>query len=190
MTLYRGFDAAFPPSKRYPSCQWAGGYIGGNTPNVWTLDEWNRFTGPNFRVCPIWTGYHQNDPGDHAKAAVKAALALGWRAHATPLRLIALDFEGEVDAEWITAFAAQLRNDGFDTCPYASLSAISGGDPPELGYWLPDWNGFPVIPSQPPHVIAHQFEGDVPFMGTSVDVSVGDDTFWNGLGRGVRHVVS
>src|SRR6202030_1784840 len=77
MSLHRMFDAAYPPQRPYPGCQAVAGYIGGNTPHVWTRDEWRRFGG--LVQFPIWTGYAEADPAGHGQQCAALMHDLGWR---------------------------------------------------------------------------------------------------------------
>ena len=98
------FDAADPPSSPYPGCQAVAGYIGGNTPHVWTAAEWQRFG--HLRQFPIWTGYAEANPAHHGQQAVAAMRARGWAAGRPDRRAVIVDEETEVNAAWIDAFAA------------------------------------------------------------------------------------
>lgn len=184
MTLYHVYDAAFPPPAPYPGTQVAALYLGGNTPHAATTAQWNAQAGR--RYCPIWTGFGEDHPADHARQAAAAAGALGWAPAADPWRLIALDFESEVNAAWITAFAESLTDEGFVTVTYESLSAVAGGDPTCHAWWVPDWNGVPDLPPLP-NVGGHQYTANVPWMGTAVDLSVFDQDLYDRCGRGLRH---
>jgi hypothetical protein len=183
MALRLMYDAAYPPTAPYLNAAAAAGYLGGNTPHAWTRGEWNDQAG--MRYCPIWTGYLEDDPAQHANDAVTTAEALGWKAFTLPRRIIALDFEGEIDPAWVNTYADVVEHLGFDTVPYLSISAWQGGDPTRFSWWLPDWNGVPDLPAYP-DVIGHQYVPDVPWLNTKVDLSVIDEKFWARLGRGAR----
>jgi hypothetical protein len=71
MTARWMYDAAFPPV-RPPRWYAVAGYIGGDTPHVWTADEWH--AQPAGRRLPIWTADNRlNSP---ASAAADAPLIL------------------------------------------------------------------------------------------------------------------
>src|SRR6266704_1413268 len=119
MTLYQMFDAAFPPATPFPGCHAVAGYIGGNTPHVWTLPEWQRFG--QLRQLPILVaGFTAafGGPEEQACKAVQAALDLGWRPHLEHRRAIVLDMETSDDPAFVTAFAGKLHLDGFSCWPY------------------------------------------------------------------------
>jgi hypothetical protein len=176
------FDAAFPPVKPYPGCSAVAGYIGGNTPHVWTLAEWLRFQ--HLGQLPIWTGYLEKDPIDHASQAVNAAVKLGWQPNANPRRIIALDFETEIDDAWVLQFAHGVYAGGFVTMPYGSLSSILT-DPPCWGRWAAQWPIGPP-PANVSDIRALQFHGSLPWDGTEIDLSVIDESVMPRLGHGPR----
>lgn len=183
MTLFRMFDAAYPPATAYPGCQAVAGYIGGNTPHVWTQAEWLRFS--SLRQLPVWVGYLEDDPVQHARSAAAAAQALGWRPFRPGTwRAIVADMEAQMDEPWLLAFGTELQSLGFLCWPYMSLSALPSV-PPGYTVWLADWNGVPAIP--PVHdVIAHQYQPNVAWDGTAVDLSVVDASVLDSFGEGAR----
>jgi hypothetical protein len=182
------FDAAFPPSKAYPGTRAVAGYIGGNTPHVWTADEWNKASdGGNLAQLPIWVGYQENDPVQHAQDAAAKAVALGWTAHhPSEWRAIVLDVEAEPIGEtWLQAFGEELQDQGFLCWPYMSASVL-GQDPPGYSIWLPTFNGVQQIPAIH-NVVAAQYQPNVQFDGTQVDLSVVDPAVLAAFGSGLRH---
>jgi hypothetical protein len=170
-TLVRMFDAAFPPPSPYPGCGAVAGYIGGNTPHVWSATEWNHASdGGRLHQLPIWVGFGETDPVGHAKKAAAAAASLGWAAHHSPAwRAIVADVENVAETAWLEAFGTQLRAEGFLCWPYMSASVLSS-DPPGYSVWLAKWDGADNVP--PLHnVIAHQYAHDLSYQGTRVDLS-------------------
>jgi hypothetical protein len=116
------------------------GYIGGDTPHVWTSEEWGYF--PGWRKLPIWTRTKDNSPQDGAAdgwAAVQALYGLGLpgrgSGQGTP---IALDLETYQDPAYVTAFAGVAEWAGFPVFPYGSASTVRG-NPECWGYWAADW---------------------------------------------------
>jgi hypothetical protein len=170
-SLARMFDASQPPGAPYPGCAAVAGYIGGNTPHVWSAAEWNRAS-DNGRLyqLPIWVGFGEDDPTGHAVQAANAAGSLGWIPHHSPAwRAIVADVEAAQEEGWLATFGAELRNRGFLCWPYMSTSALPS-DPPGYTVWLAQWDGVADVP--PIHdVIAHQYAHDLPYQGTSVDLS-------------------
>jgi hypothetical protein len=183
VTLYQMFDAAFPPANPFPGCHAVAGYIGGNTPHVWTLEEWQRFG--RLRQLPIWVASPSEGPGTQAMNAAAAAISLGWRPHLEHRRAIVLDMETSTDAAFVTAFADELHHDGFSCWPYGSASTIYS-DPSADGYWVADWDLVATL-EQFPKIMAHQFQAEIPLGQTTVDLSVLSGEGLLHLGRGPRH---
>lgn len=187
--LQLAYDASRPPTEPYPGAVGAMGYLGGNTPHVWTLDEW--LTVQKLAQWPIWVGYLENDPVSHAAQAADAAHARGWAPNARQRRAILLDFETETDPAWVDAFAAVAWDRGYETMIYGSAAFIEG-NPVKEGRWIALYNGQQTIPSIP-GAVGHQYKADVPFghdqegQPTSVDLSVVTGTMLAHAGRGPRH---
>jgi hypothetical protein len=185
MTLYHMFDAAFPPPTAYPGTQAAAGYIGGNTPHIWTLEEWLRFR--HMRQLPIWVADLGADPAASGRFAAQAARGLGWKPFAAVRRAIVADMETSADGSWVNHFAEAVAAHGFVTWVYGSLSSVLR-DPARDGYWVASWDGVPDV--EPiPHVVAHQYAPNVPWEGGEVDLSVLAPEAWERLGRGPRRHV-
>ena len=183
MSLEYMFDAAYPSEKPYPGCAAVAGYIGGNTPHVWSLAEWQRFA--HLRQLPIWVAYGMSLPAvEQAKRAAAAAVALGWAAHHAVERVIALDEETATDRAFVAAFAAELHVEGFGCWPYGSQSSIFG-DPSEDGVWMALYDGKAGLENFP-HVVAHQYAANVAWMGGAVDLSVVSAEAVQHLGHGPR----
>jgi hypothetical protein len=184
--LVRMFDASRPPGKPYPGCGAVAGYIGGNTPHVWTAREWNAANNDGALLqLPIWVGFGETDPVGHARQAADAAKARGWIAHHRPAwRAIVADVEDVQEEAWLKAFGTQLQAEGFLCWPYMSLAAVPS-DPPGYSIWLADWNGQASVP--PIHdVIAHQYAPNLPYEATRVDLSVVMSTELASFGIGPR----
>ena len=182
MGLYRMFDAAYPPLQAYPGCQAVAGYIGGNTPHVWTSAEWQRFA--NLRQFPIWVGYLDRDPTADGNAAVMAMQRLGFRQNAPDRRAVILDKETQVDPAWVDTFGSIIWAAGYQTFMYGSLATIMH-DPPKEGYLVADWTNIPAIPPYP-NIVGCQYEADVAWDSTQVDLSVITDTMMVHGGEGAR----
>lgn len=183
MTLYSMFDASVPPSSAYPGAQAVAGYIGGNTPHVWTPAEWQRFA--DLSQFPVWVGYLEGDPLGHATDAAAAMGRLGWSPFAANRRAVLLDFETEVDPPWIDTFAGEIWQSGYQTFIYGSESTIVG-NPGKEGRWIALYDGTPDIPNVPA-AIGHQYRANVPWGNTQVDLSVITDEMLVHGGIGPRH---
>lgn len=186
--LERMFDAAFPPDEPVAGCAAAAGYLGGDTPHVWTGAEWNAATARGrLRMLPIWVsaGILVN-PRAQARDAAAAAVALGWQPHHQVRRVIGLDMETEIDPQFVAAFGGTLHELGFGCWPYGSESTIFG-NPAIDGYWVAAYPGpGPVVTFPGEHVVAHQYAADVHTLGGLVDMSVITKAALEHLGRGPR----
>jgi hypothetical protein len=189
MTLYRMFDAAYPPVQPYPGCAAVAGYIGGNTPHVWTAAEWDRFA--HLRQLPIWTGYGDPRPAaEQARAAVDAMLALGWKADLPPgtlehRRVVVLDEETSTDATFVGTFGAVMHLNGFGCWPYGSESTLFAL-PVLDGRWMALYDSTARLENHARRVVAHQYAAGVPWEGGQVDLSVISGQGLAHLGRGPR----
>lgn len=185
MTLHSMFDASVPPSSAYPGAEAVAGYIGGNTPHVWTPEEWRRFS--NLRQFPIWVGYLEADPLGHATDAAAAMASLGWANHLdrAERRAVLLDFETEIDPAWVNAFGLEIWAAGYETFVYGSESTIVD-NPTKEGRWIALYDNTPDIPDVPA-AIGHQYKANVPWGNTQVDLSVITDQMLVHGGLGPRH---
>lgn len=186
MTLYKQFDAAFPPGSIPPGCQLAAGYIGrpGFTPHVWTPEEWQPFK--NIRQIPIWVPDLTASPDSEAIAACEAAEKLGWHKRISPIRTIVFDLETAEVPGWYQALAAQVTYQGFVACAYGSLSTVLKNGP--LVTWSADWDGIFQIDQGGPTIEASQFSADQPFENTQVDYSACSQWWFNHAGEGARWI--
>jgi hypothetical protein len=184
--VFRMYDASAPPSKPYPGCDAVAGYIGGNTPHVWTRDEWNRASNNGrLPMLPIWVGFGEADPVGHARQAAAAAVARGWVPHHSPRwRAIVADVEAVSETAWLEEFGHQLQLEGFLCWPYMSATALPS-DPPGYQVWLAQWSNAGTVPAIH-DVIGHQYAHDLPWDGTSVDLSAFLGEALDSFGHGPR----
>lgn len=181
-TLYKMFDAAYPPAEPYPGCRAVAGYIGGNTPHVWTADEWRRFG--DLVQFPVWVGAAEADPAEHARQAAAAMHDLGWAELRPERRTVILDEETQISRTWINTFAGIMWSSGYETMIYGSMSTILD-NPVKEGRWIALYDGQPDIPDIS-GAIGHQYLPDVAWDGTQVDLSVVTDTMLTHGGIGPR----
>lgn len=160
--LYRMYDAAYPPLSP-PRWEVAAGYIGGNTPHVWTRSEWAAQLAP-YRL-PIWVRSDGGDPQRDADSAVTMLEVLG----APKGCAVALDLETRVDAAFVSTFNNIVVADGYKVLKYGSLSTIFQ-NPHTYGTWVADWTG---RVEQDGGAVATQFASDE-MLGTDYDASVID----------------
>lgn len=142
MSDLSGFDAAYPPSNA-PRDQVVLGYLGGDTPHVWTPAEW-KAQPARFRIG-IWT---RSNPIGAAQGTSegKAALA-AWRTLGAPGgTLIVLDYETAQNAAYLQAFDAQVVAGGCKVAVYGSTSTVYKNPKPSGGY-------FPADITDTPHLV-------------------------------------
>ena len=183
--IRHAYDASTPPSKPLTGCQAALGYIGGNTPHVWTPDEWNAATANGRLRCgPIWVAAPNISVYTQARDAVAKLHLFGWKADRFPHKcMLFLDSETSRNVTFIQEFANELWADGFVTGDYRSLEALTAA-PSGLPEWVAHWN----VPPGPftDRQIMFQYMAEVPFDNTTVDLDALDDACWHHLGIGPR----
>lgn len=137
------WDASTPPAIVPPGFDAAAGYIGGDTPHVWTRPEWERLG--TLAKLPIWV---RSDPHDAAQATSDAIGALDrlYMIGARPGCTVALDLETAVNAAYVNAFHSRMAFFGYHVWVYGSRSAVFG-NPPCDGYWVADFTGSPHFPA-------------------------------------------
>jgi len=130
------FDASTPPESAPPGYRAVAGYIGGDTPHVWTEGEWRRFR--KLRKLPIWV--RSNPAQVHAEPDAFAALQRLFELHVPRGTTVALDLETAVDAGYVRTFHRVMRWAGFYAWVYGSASTVFK-NPPADGYWVADYAG-------------------------------------------------
>lgn len=165
--MRRMYDAAYPPP-RPPAWEIAAGYIGGDTPHVWTRAEWN--AQPARWRLPIWT---RSNPGSAAQGAEEALIAVAWvRAEHVPAgSAIALDYELAENDSYLSAFDDVVYSAGYRTVLYGSLSTVMHNRRPSGGYWIGHYTGTPHLE---PGSVATQYADDQ-MLGVPYDASLVTD---------------
>jgi hypothetical protein len=136
------YDASYPPPAPPAGWQVVAGYLGGDTPHVWSPAEWA--SQPARYRLGIWT---RDDPAGY-DAAVEARAALAaWQALGAPAgSTIALDFEAAVDGAYVQLFDATLVGAGYRLLLYGQQSTVLANPQPSAGSWsvvadtLPLWD--------------------------------------------------
>lgn len=138
MTGYLTFyDSAWPVSPP-PESDGVAGYIGGDTPHVWTAEDW---AGQKARYrLPVFV--RSNPRGiagivPDVNAAVDRLKAIG----APRGTLVAWDMETAADKAYIAGVYTGLLAHGWKLVVYGSDSTIMGNDNPDGLYWAADWTG-------------------------------------------------
>lgn len=184
MTLYRVFDAAYPPKTPPPGCSGVLGYIGGSrATHVWPgAAPWLPFQ--HLRQFPCWVPAMTDNPAEAGQFAVRAARQLGWApGPKVGPRVIVCDLETIEDRAWYAAWAAEVTAGGFVPAAYGSLSTVLQNAASDV--WAADWDGHAVIPAgQTLH--GHQDQAGIAYGGTQVDYSVVDAWLYDRGGVGPR----
>jgi hypothetical protein len=184
MTLYRAFDAAYPPATPPPGCQAVFGYIGGSRAlHTWPAAAWAPFKG--LRQIPYWVPAVTDNPAEAGQFAVRAARELGWApGPKVGPRVIGCDLETIIAPAWYADWAHAVTMGGFQPFAYGSLSTVLQNAASDVV--AAAWNGEAVIPpGQTIH--GHQDQANIPYGGTQIDYSVIDDWLYERGGVGPRH---
>jgi hypothetical protein len=127
-------DASNPTNPIPPNCKIVAGYIGGRTPHIWTLHDWNKF--PGMRRLPIWV-YTGAGGYNDGFACLQALYSLGIpRGSRVVLDMETLNGPGNRSA--VLQFWAILRYFGYKVWVYGSASTVLTL-PAANGYWIADW---------------------------------------------------
>lgn len=177
MTLTRCFDAAYPPSYVPAGAGAVLGYIGADgldeDAHVWTAEEWLPFRG--LGQFPVWECNTAKSAEQSAADAVAAMRALGWHLG----RALVASMETTNAPRWWDAFEAEVLDLGMVPVCYGSVSTVYGNG--AMQYWIADWDGVPVLPDGPHHVVANQY-----LSGGGMDWSVVSAELMRHAGRGPR----
>lgn len=136
-------DSAYPiPAAQYPAgVDGVCGYIGGDTPNVWTAADWA--AQPARYRLPVFV---QSDPGSADPAADADAALAGLRGISCPAGcLVAWDVETAAGPSYVAGVYAALNAAGYTLIVYGSQSTVMGNANPDGLYWGGDWTGVPHI---------------------------------------------
>ena len=183
MGLFRAFDASRPPASAPAGVQAVLGYLGGNTPHVWTLEEWRRFG--HLRQAGLWTVDFRQAGRPQGVAAAQAARALGWYAHARHRRVIWFDAETIVQVDVMAAACEGAAELGYLPGIYGSQSTVVAYEVLDHPLLIANWNDMPTVPPLP-DAVGHQYVSDLEFGGTLIDLDTFDGSMWDHFGAGPR----
>lgn len=133
-------DTSNPEGKDI-GAQVAAGYIGGETPHVWTVADWQAQSAR--WLLPIWVPIDPNTGQSEGVSAAEALRVLRWPTGTT----LGWDLETHQWSGEVTAAAAVLALAGYHLMPYGSAGFLFA-NPPAAGYWVADW-------THQPHLYAH-----------------------------------
>ncbi len=136
------FDAAYPPQTAPEGYQVAAGYIGGDTPHVWTKAEWERFS--HLRRLPIFT---RSAPAGHSGTADAFAAIAQLYAIGAPREIaVVWDLEAAVAPAYVNEVHAVMEWAGLYLWLYGQASTVFR-NPVCNGYWPANWEGAPFMDS-------------------------------------------
>jgi hypothetical protein len=129
------WDASTPPVKWPTGFSACAGYIGGDTPHIWSKKEWEQFG--RRKKLPIWVQNHPNVnmAEQEAFAALKRLYEIGC-PKGSP---VVWDAEGAVDAAYSMTFADVIYWAGYRFWTYGQASSVYK-NPLHGGYWAASWH--------------------------------------------------
>lgn len=138
------------------------GYIGGDTPHIWTDAQWDGFKVP-YRL-PIFV----RSVG--GVAIFDANETTNWlESHKVPKgSLVALDFETRVDPTYVNEYDKAVVEKGYKVLLYGSLSTIVQNPMTSGGRWIADWNGQANLM---PGSVAHQYVSENEYDLSEIDAN-------------------
>ncbi len=165
------FDASVPPLVAPAGFQIAAGYIGGDTPHVWTAAEWERFK--NLHRLPI---YVRSNSGTSGTADAFEALHRLYVLGVPHDKRMALDLETRIAPAYVHEFNDVIQWADYRLWIYGSASTVFS-NPPCNGYWVADYAG--KGPFMYPHanVLATQWT-DGPIYDSSLVTDYKPERFW------------
>jgi len=130
------FDASVPPASAPAGYRAVAGYIGGDTPHVWTDAEWKRFDG--LHKLPIWVRSNPADVDGEVEAF--GALRRLYQLRVPREITVAIDLETAVNDSYVRKFHSVMRWAGYFVWVYGSASTVFE-NPVAEGYWVADYAG-------------------------------------------------
>jgi hypothetical protein len=162
------YDAAYPPENP-PHWHVAAGYIGGDTPHVWTAEEWDAQWSPCRLPIFVHTGPDSSADAESDAQAILASLAKLEVPHGSS---VAVDTESGIYQDYLTVLSERLWAERYSLINYGSLASVVQSAKTHGGRWAADWTG--VIGMAPgDDVVATQWISAVQ-LGTAYDASVID----------------
>jgi peptidoglycan hydrolase-like protein with peptidoglycan-binding domain len=163
------YDASTPPADPPAGADGVCGYIGGDTPHVWSLADWAS-QHARYRL-PIFT--RSDPPGPGAQADVTAALAQLKVIGAPKGCLVAWDFETAADPEYTQQVYLLLHDAGYLLIAYGSVSYVFGNKVPDGYYWGAQWTSVQHFAS------GADMTQWVSYSDYDMDVALSDLPFWD-----------
>ncbi len=163
------YDAAYPPADP-PNWPAVAGYIGGDTPHVWTDAEWA--AQPAQYRLPIFV---HTGADDAAAGTADGKQMVTWlQAHMVPAgSSVVIDTETASYTAYLNAMDATITSAGYRLVNYGSLDDILKNPLTSGGRWTADWTGVQHV-DDVAGVVATQW-ADATQLGTGYDASLCED---------------
>jgi hypothetical protein len=131
------YDASHPPVNP-PKWHVVAGYIGGNTPYVWSESDWDHQPAP--RRLPIWTGAGAENTETAGQSACSEILH-ALRALSVPTGVsVALDMETDVSPVYAETIGYGLEINSYHLVIYGSADSIDQYPTIFPSLWVADWS--------------------------------------------------
>jgi hypothetical protein len=160
-------DSSIPTTHLLPGYKAVAGYIGGDTPHVWTKPEWLRFKG--IPKLPIYVDTVSVNSYSAGVLAAFDCLNKLWELRVPRGKAVAYDIETRTCPELVRGFEDVMLWAGFIPWIYGSRSTVFKN--PARNYWVADYTGVP-------HWVSHrsratQYQPEVHNSGQpDIDVSI------------------
>ena len=168
------YDASTPPAAP-PHWHVAAGYIGGDTPHVWSMEEWRAQWAPE--LLPIWAATGRPDT---PQAGIADADLIATRLDVLGVPQgcsVVVDTETEIYGDYLEALDFELAKLRHPLINYGSYSFVTQNPDTAGGRWAAQWTdhimaGVDLIGRD--RIIAVQWADDV-MLHTGYDASVIED---------------
>jgi hypothetical protein len=129
------WDASTPPVRWPAGFNACAGYIGGDTPHVWSKTEWERFG--KRKKLPIYVQNHPNV--NMAEQEGFAALRRLYQIGCPKGSPVVWDAEGAINKDWSNLFASVIYWGGYRFWTYGEASTVYA-NPLHGGFWAASWH--------------------------------------------------
>lgn len=152
------------PVKFQPGMKAVAGYIGGDTPHVWTPLEWERYKGiPKLPIFVRSTPGTVAEGRDDGWIAVQQLFALGVPKG----KAVAYDKETDISPAQVLGFRLVVEWAGYRVWVYGSRDFVFRN--PSRNYWPADYTNVPHWPTR--NSRACQYSGNVSTPDGAIDIS-------------------
>lgn len=146
--MWDASDPTFEPPKWLKA---VSGYIGGDTPHIWTSQDWAKFG--DRKKLPIWVN---NNPGPFsAWNDAWAILQTLYRLGVPKLSPVVLDLETLINPSYVLGVYRIIHDFGYLLFPYGSQGTLFA-NPACDGYFVATLDGIAQMVNHP-NVIATQY---------------------------------